>query len=217
MKILKIFCLVLVILFSGFWAFAGIFIENFDSGKDKDWTIINGKWEVVKGAYMETAGTTYAKTMFGDINWTDYTVEVDITIKAAGAQPCAGILVRADEEGENGFRFWIRTDMAPQLSKWVNNLFEHIKIDIPIKIEEGKTYRLKAILNGNKHEYYIDKDLAVEYNDKDEFSKSGRIGFICHLSNPAYDNLIISGPGIPSSSVEARNKLATTWAYIRSR
>ena len=34
----------------------------------------------------------------------------------AGSKDCAGLLARADENDENGYRFWIRTDMPPQFS-----------------------------------------------------------------------------------------------------
>ena len=216
MRLLKISYLILTILFFESLALAGTWIEDFEARGADDWDEIVGEWEVEKGAYAETAGTDYAKTMFGDVNWTDYTVEVEVTLQKPIGANCVGLLLRADEKGENGFRFWIRTDMAPQLSKWVNDTYEHIKIDIPVNIEVEKTYHLKAILKGNKHQYFINDEEVAEYEDKEGFRKSGRIGFITYRAYPHFDNLIISGPEIPSLSVNNEDKLPTCWGRIKS-
>lgn len=106
--------------------------------------------------------------------------------------------------------------MPPQLSKWVNNKYEHIKIDIPVQIEVGKIYHLKAIVKRNKHQYFIDDKKVVEYEDKEGFRKSGRIGFITYQAYPHFDNLVISGPEIPSLAVDNESKLPISWGRIKS-
>ena len=92
------------------FATAGIWKENFDDRMPKGWETVVGKWKVDKKALTETADEPYCKIMFGDVAWKDYSVAVDITI-GEGKHPCncTDLLVRADKEGENGYRFWIRT------------------------------------------------------------------------------------------------------------
>ena len=216
--IFRTLCVISVILLFSSLAWAGTFTENFDSGKAKNWEPIVGDWEVENGAYTETAETSYAKTMFGDEEWKDYTVEVDVTLLKSVNQDCAGLLLRADKEGELGFRLWIRTDMAPQLSKWTgDNTYVHIDENLnPVKINIGQTYHLRAVLNGNKYQFFIDDEM-IEYEDKENFRESGRIGFICSGAYPAYDNLVISGPEIPSSPVESKGKLTDLWGSVKSR
>ena len=97
-------------------ALAGTWEEDFDDGKAGEWNEITGKWEIDKKAYVETAQTEYAKTIIGDETWTDYTVEVDITLtQPHGGTNCAGLLIRINENGENGFRYttWRVVDFVP--------------------------------------------------------------------------------------------------------
>ena len=93
-------------------ASAGVWQENFDNGLPDGWNDVSGEWKIVKDAYAETSGGQYAKTMFGDEDWKDYTVEVDVTLVKDVNVNAAGLLIRADADGDNGMRFWIRTDVA---------------------------------------------------------------------------------------------------------
>ena len=58
-------------------ASAGTWQENFDNGLPDGWNAVKGEWKIVKDAYAETSGGQYTKTMFGDEDWTDYTLEVE--------------------------------------------------------------------------------------------------------------------------------------------
>ena len=178
------------------FATAGIWEENFDERMPKGWETVVCKWKVKKGALAETANEPYSKIMFGDVDWKDYSVAVDITI-GEGKHPCncTGLLVRADKEGENGYLFWVRTDQhQAQVSRWVNNKFEHLQTPIPPKAKSGETYRMKVIAQGKKFQFFLDDKLLWEGEDKAEpkFQPSGRIGFICHETNPYFDNLVIA-------------------------
>ena len=118
----------------------------------KGWKTVVGKWKVDKEALTQTTDGSYNKIMFGDVDWTDYSVTVDVTV-GKGKHPynCVGLLIRADEKGENGYRFWMRTDQhMSQVSRWVNNKFEHLKTSISPKAESSKTYRMKAVAKGKK-------------------------------------------------------------------
>jgi hypothetical protein len=124
--------------------------------------------------------------------------------------------VRADQKGENGFRFWIRTDMPPQFSKWINDKYEHIKQDIPVKIEIGETYHLKVIIEGNKYQGFIDDEEVLNHEDKDGFRKSGRIGLITYKAYPHFDNVTVSGENVKGLAVQSGGKLSARWGRIKS-
>ena len=212
--------LCIIMFFVILFATAGIWEENFDDRMPKGWETVVGKWKVKKGALTETANEPYSKIMFGDVAWKDYSVAVDITI-GEGKHPCncTGLLVRADKEGENGYRFWIRTDQhQAQVSRWVNNKFEHLKSKIPPKAKSGETYRMKVIAQGKKFQFFLDDKLLWEGEDKAEpkFQPSGRIGFICHETNPYFDNLVIEGDQIPAFPVKPLGKLSISWSEIKS-
>jgi hypothetical protein len=201
-------------------ASAGIWTEDFDDGAPKGWEEVVGKWRVEKGAYAEKDGPRYAKLMFGDVNWTDYSVEVEVTVgDDATSCNCLGLLVRADETGDNAMRFWIRTDeWKCQVSRWKpGEKFEHIVDKIDLDIESGKTYHLKVIADGENYQFFVDGDKVFDDKDPQNSRKAGRIGFIAHLTNPRFDNLRIEGDEIPASAVDAAGKLTTYWGQIKTR
>ena len=216
----KLNCVLLCFLAISF-ATAGVWEEDFDNGMPKGWEVVTGKWKVDKKALTLTADEPYSKIMFGDVDWKDYSVAVDITVDK-GKHPCncTGLLVRADEKGENGYRFWIRTDQhVGQVSRWVKNKFVHLKSALPPKAESGKTYRMKVVAKGKKFQFFLDDKLLWEGEDKDEpkFQPSGRIGFICHETKPRFENLVIEGDQIfPSTAVKPVGKLSISWSEIKS-
>lgn len=198
-------------------ASAGTWQENFDNGFPDGWNDVSGEWEIEKDAYAETSGAQYAKTMFGDENWTDYTLEVDVTLVKNVNVNAAGVLIRADADGDNGMRFWIRTDQHKcQLSRWKENNFEHIATALPVEPEVGETYRLKVVAEGQNYQCFVDDELLFDDKDEAKFRDSGRIGFISYEAHVHYDNLIIDGEDIPAFSVEPNGKLATLWGQLKT-
>ena len=198
-------------------ASAGVWQENFDNGLPDGWNAVSGEWKIVKDAYAETSGAQYAKTMFGDEGWTDYTVEVDVTLVENVNVNAAGVLIRADKDGDNGMRFWIRTDQHKcQLSRWKENQFEHIATPLPAEPEVGKTHRLKVIAEGQNYQCFVDDELLFDGDDDAKFRDSGRIGFIAYEANVHFDNLSIDGADIPSFAVEPNGKLTTRWGQLKT-
>ena len=198
-------------------ASAGVWQENFDNGLPDGWNEVKGEWKIEKDAYAETSGAEYAKTMFGDENWGDYTLEVDVTLVKNVNVNAAGVLIRADTDGDNGMRFWIRTDQHKcQFSRWRENQFEHIVTPLPVDPEVGGTYRLKVVAEGQNYQCFVDDELLFEGDDDAKFRDSGRIGFITHTANVHYDNLSIDGDDIPSFAVEPHGKLATRWGQLKT-
>ena len=199
--------------------FAGVWEEDFDAGEPDGWTAVVGKWAVEKGEYVEQQGPAYAKLMFGDIEWTDYSIEVDVTVGDKASCNCLGLLVRADETGDNAMRFWIRTDQWKcQVSRWKpGNVFEHIADQIELDIKSGKTYHLRVIAEGKNYQYFVDGEKVFDDKDPQDSRQAGRIGFIAHQTNPRFDNLRIEGDDIPPSAVDAKGKLATFWSRVKVR
>ena len=198
-------------------ASAGIWQENFDKRLPDGWNEVKGEWKIVKDAYAETSGEPYAKTMFGDENWTDYTLEVDVTLVENVDVNAAGVLIRADTDGDNGMRFWIRTDQHKcQFSRWKENQWDHIKTPLPVEPEVGETYRLKIVAEGQNYQCFVDDELLFEGDDNAKFRDSGRIGFITHTANVHFDNLSIDGADIPSFAVAPNGKLTTRWGQLKT-
>ncbi len=195
---------------------AGVWQENFDKGLPDGWNEVKGEWKIQKDAYAETSGAEYAKTMFGDEDWTDYTLEVDLTLVKDVGINAAGVLIRADTDGDNGMRYWIRTDEHKcQFSRWRENQWDHIATPLPLEPEVGETYRLKIVAEGQNYQCFVDDELLFDDKDDAKFRDSGRIGFITHSANVHFDNLIIDGEDIPAFAVDPNGKLTTYWGQLK--
>lgn len=217
MRFFRVSIMFLIFMAFGSVAFAGTWVVDFNNGKVDDWDEVFGEWKAEQGGYAEVAGTQYAKTMWGDMNWADYTVEVDVTLLEEVGFNCAGLLIRANEDGTQGFRFWIRTDeWKCQFSKWVNNAFVHIVEKFIMDVKIGETYHLKVIVEGTRYQCFADEELVIDHDDKENISANGKIGLITYQAYPLFDNLTISGPKIPSSAVEPGAKLTASWGAIKS-
>ena len=94
MRYLYIVSVILMVTILTSIASAGVWQENFDNGLPDGWNDVSGEWKIVKDAYAETSGGQYAKTMFGDENWKDYTVEVDVTLVKDVNVNAVGLLIR---------------------------------------------------------------------------------------------------------------------------
>ncbi|MFC1712530.1 family 16 glycoside hydrolase [Candidatus Poribacteria bacterium] len=199
---------------TGSLALADTWVEDFDLENVDEWNEVVGEWNTEEGGYAETAGTDYAKTMFGDETWTNYTIEVDVTLVENVSTNAVGILARADENGDNGYRFWIRTDSQnAQFSKWENNAYAHLE-QPALPVEVGETYRLKMVMDGDLLQCFVNDELVVDL--KNDFRDSGRVGLICYRSYPRYDNLVITGENIPTNlAVQSTGKLTVTWGTIK--
>ena len=217
MRYLNTVSVILMVAILASIASAGVWQENFDNGLPDGWNDVKGEWKIQKDAYAETSGAQYAKTMFGDEDWTDYTVAVDVTLVEDVNVNAAGLLIRADADGNNGMRFWIRTDEHKcQFSRWRENQWEHIVTPLPVEPEVGETYRLKVVAEGQNYECFIDDELLFEGEDDMKFRDSGRIGFIAYEANVHYDNLVIDGDDIPAFAVAPNGKLATRWGRLKT-
>ena len=217
MRYLNTVSVILMVAILASIASAGVWQENFDNGLPDGWNDVKGEWKIQKDAYAETSGAQYAKTMFGDEDWTDYTVAVDVTLVEDVNVNAAGLLIRADADGNNGMRFWIRTDEHKcQFSRWRENQWEHIVTPLPVEPEVGETYRLKVVAEGQNYECFVDDELLFEGEDDMKFRDSGRIGFIAYEANVHYDNLVIDGDDVPAFAVAPNGKLATRWGRLKT-
>ena len=80
-------------------AWSGEWVFDFEDPKQADhWKVANGNWKIQKGVYTEiSAAEKAAHTLFGEADWTDYTVETKIRIDA---NKWAGLVFRAISEYE---------------------------------------------------------------------------------------------------------------------
>jgi hypothetical protein len=209
-------------------------IDNFDDGKDDGWTVIQGDWEVKNGKYIQSdtvwidtaTNETYHRTFMGDVNWSDYTVEVDVTIEEEGElAPIAGIFIRVSEISDAGqyyfFRIDLRDDNPPGAIQSPNHIFDGTVIQLEgadpqfnDMEEAGVTYHLKVVAEGDHFLYYVDDELMLDKSDDFDPFMTGAVGLGTFNAGASFDNFNVTGEGIPGA-VSREGKLAVCWGYIK--
>lgn len=235
MKVAATFFCISLILILASSTFA--WIDDFNDGRDDGWTQVQGDWEVKNGKYIQTDTEwtttatleTYHRSFVGDVNWSDYTVEVDLIIDGPGElAPIAGVFVRVTEKSEKGdyyyFRIDTRPDWGPAAVEAPNNNFkgenggktegglapEFIALE-----ENGVEYHLKVVAEGNHFQYYIDDELILDLTDDVDAFLKGAVGVGTFNCGALFDNLEVTGAGIPGA-VSQEGKLATCWGALKA-
>jgi len=210
------------------------FMDNFSDGDDDGWTVIQGDWEVKDGIYIQNdtewtvteTNETYQRAFYGDVNWTDYTVEVDLTIDNPGdLAPIAGIFVRVSDKSADGqyylFRIDLRATESPGAIESPNHTFDGLNIqkeaadpqfDDLEKADE--TYHLKVVAEGDHFLYYIDDVLMVDVVDEFDPFMTGAVGLGTFNAGASFDNFAVTGEGVPGA-VSRESKLAACWGMIK--
>ena len=224
---LMFFCVLMFsqITWSGEWTF-----DFEDAAQAKQWKVANGTWKTEKGAYSEIAGAEKAAhVLFGEDDWTDYTVEAKIRIDA---NKWVGLVFRAISE----YEYYV---LYQEPSPGVTAFFQHhgdvwdkrarpVPNKTPIKIkkggkgdniEVGEWYHLKIVVEGNDLKWFINDHLQAETKLKRvgelDVYKKGKVGLWAWESKASFDDFKVYGPDIEGQAVEPQNKLTVTWGKLK--
>ena len=89
------------------------------------------------------------------------------------------------------------------------------------KITEGAWFHFKIVVKGNDLKWFIDNQPQAEaklakVGDLDVYKK-GKVGIWAWETKASFDDFKVSGPGIGdgATAVDPRQKLATTWSWLK--
>ena len=197
---------------------------DFDNGNVRDWTEIQGEWEVAKGVYTQTDTTwtttathdTYHRSYFGEVDWTDYTLEANVRIAEGGAlAPIVGIFFRVTEKSATGDYYYFRLDARPAEGPGLIRAPNvTVKINANKPAEVGRDYQLKVEVAGSSIKCYVDGVLEIDVVD--EAFASGAVGVGTFNAVGEFDDVSVNGDGIPLP-VSPRGNLADVWGSLKVR
>ena len=224
-----VLCVVsLFIVFSG--DYVNAFLDDFSSGKLGDaWkkspAALDASWKVDKGE-LSFSGSGASQMMTGDVNWKDYTVECDVKL--------ANLL-----EWPGGIRTYVDPNTGGHYAVWVYPAQKFIKLysgtawDINTGLVElGKSdgfdpkaetyFHLKIVHSGKNIEVWFgeNKNTAKKIISASDSKYTSGL-FACDgWDKPiTFDNVLITGPGIPrsqgESAVDPSNSLPTLWGSLK--
>ena len=161
-----------------------------------------GAWEITNGRLTLSGRSSCGKALYGSPNWGDYTVEVSVT---PASTPNCGLLVRVTNPGAPTFlNAWPTEGDAATATDWIMGYFIGLTSDGVIigkqsygyrevarasgTFSSGKTYRLKAVCEGDRIRVYVDGELYLDYVDPDPYVQ-GMVGVRAHNCAVAFDDL----------------------------
>ena len=220
MKLLFFSCLLISVVLTAIWGNSAYALYyDFEQGT-QGWEQINGTCKAEKGVYIVTGADGVGVLPDSDWKdtWTDYTAECQALMEQGPDN--MGILVRyQDSTTYYIFAIMNGRQQAEIWSRVAGNYVD--EEDIPFPNEMNQWYKIKVVAKGDSFEFYIDDELITEWSDNK--LKNGKVGVRTYSSVSHFDNILITGPGIPASkgepgaAVDSVSKLATTWSKIKSR
>ena len=179
---------------------------NQDFSASFDTTVYReGKWSLKDGV-LSLPSATCAKRLYGDKNWGDYTVEIDVT--PTNGINC-GLIVRTTNPGVPTFQLNTPTDNDTLAgTDWFMGYFVGITGDagliigkhsysyqqvagVKLSFSQNATYRMKVVCEGANIKVYLDGTLYLDYTDSDPFLQ-GMVGMRTHRCAAVFDNFAVT-------------------------
>ncbi|MBP3334324.1 MAG: family 43 glycosylhydrolase [Clostridia bacterium] len=178
---------------------------DFSSSRDGN-VYSDGSWSVSGGTISLGGNTKIGKRLYGNENWSDYTVEVEVT-PTNGVN--AGLLVRAINPGNPVLLNNSITDSNLRAgTDWVQGYFVGISANAVVlgkqnygwkqlktangEFSVNETYTIKVECVGANIKVYVDGELKIDYTDADEPWIQGMVGLRCHAAAAKFDNLKVT-------------------------
>ena len=187
-------------------------IWNFDSEKElDDWEIVNGEWEVKDGNLVGQIGTDYMGIAGGDVEWTDYTVEMKASV---GTGQYTYFMVRVQDDPLSYYTF--ERTQTGNMNAFRRDAGAHSKLAAGGALPGGheEFHIWKFVVEGDTMTAYLDDEELLVIEDPNY--ETGRIGIGGYNSDIVVDYISIEGPGIPANPVESAGKLASSWGSIKA-
>ena len=219
-----IFMLVVLVLLLQSGLASALFFDFEDDAQLKQWTF-QGTWKTVKddstkSMVLSGEGANEVCALVGEDGWTDYTIECD----ASGQTDEISIVFRATDP-DNFLSFMVAPslNLSEFFSKSKGQFDEGISTkgdSLKVKIQEWHKY--KVVVQDDKASIFLDGNEAIKALDIGKlngFSK-GKVGLRQWGDRAYYDNIQITGTGIPRSTgepgaVSFMGKLSTMWAILK--
>ena len=235
---MKLVLIGLGVVFFPLFALAGTFLENFDGGELVNWqtlVMLNiddpGSWEIIDGelhAISNTGGGSRLLTI-GEDTWQDYDIEFNVKplekhgpgniVIAARIKGTWGVVCEVSDLGNPG--------ADSTASCFAGNLHENFFLVYDRKphplLKLRKWATLKLSVHGKHLTFWINGKQILDPITLEPLHgfpdfPTGRIGLGLANYTAKFDNLKITGPGVPNQgglSVTPRAKLSLTWGSLK--
>lgn len=243
MKLTVIGCSLFLFTFS---VLAGTFIETFDDANLEEWRELirndaaPGSWEVIDRELQATSLDGWTRLLtIGDKTWQNYTIEVKVKPLQKHGRGSLVIAARINETWlmfcEIGDDFFPKSNANCRTGNFHDLVTVILYLEAHPVLELGTWSTLKLSVNGGTFILWVNDTKVVETGQDFIFWHGGRefvnqkagnldrlltggVGFGVTSYTARFDNIVITGKGIPDKgrlSVMPGTKLATTWGSLK--
>jgi len=162
------------------------------------------------GEYQAAVGS-FGKTLIGDANWSDYSVETDIKLISDTGD--GGILIRANNPAHGKELNQSNADFVQGYVAYLNKKGVHLgKLNyswtyltgVPLEVKAGEWKHVKVVAQGVRIQVYVD-DMSkpvIDYTDRsgNPFTH-GKVGMRTFMNETSYDNFMVLPAPINASAI----------------
>lgn len=199
-----------------------LFFDFEDEAQLDEWKILGGTWQIEKDEISNSQvisgeGADDLVMVIGDDSWTDYTVELD----ARSVTDDIGIAFRVqDLNSYYGFLLAPNLNLSEWFLKSGGAFDENIgKKSDNLGISSNEWHKYKLVVEGMEASIFVNGEEPFEPLEIRKGFEKGGVGIRHWADHSHYDNIMISGPGIPRSpgelAIEPNGKLVSTWARLK--
>ncbi len=175
-----------------------IVTDTFDNSFGKGWNYTDGAWSIVSG---QASINGYGKRTLGNIGWTDYTIDCDVTYKNGMN---AGLIFRVNNPSQGGenndsrlgtdfFQGYFVGMGNDKVTLGKHNYSWKSLATSPGSFSLNRKYHIRVAVKGANIKVYVDNMSVpkIDYTDPFPFI-SGKVGFRSHSTNVLFDNLVVT-------------------------
>lgn len=141
------------------------FYEDFDDGTAEGFTPLSEDWQVIAGQYncLVIGYELEGLSVFGDENWADYELDLDVMVKGA---PNHGVIFRM-QSAEDYYRLGYRADPFNEVRlNRIRGGVREVLLVIPVVPNYvGMWYHLRIVVDGQNISAYLDGIQIFTYYD----------------------------------------------------
>lgn len=246
MNIMKLVIAALIMSLLTFSALAGTFIETFNGANLKEWQELvendeaPGSWEIVDNELHAISPNGWMRLLtIGDKKWRNYTIEFDVKPLEKHGRGNIAIAARIKKtqlvSWTVGNWLFLEPSAVCRGGNFHDNrtILFHIKSHPPLPLGEWST--LKLTVKDGTYILWINDQKIMETGEPFIFKMpgvqevkgkagelfdfpTGGVGFGLSNYTARFDNIVITGDGIPNQGqllVSPQAKLATTWGNLK--
>ncbi len=214
------------------------FSDDFNNPDESEgkWHPLYGQWEFEDDEYHQLLNAVNCMSVVSDDYWDDSWNEYTFEVKANKISGAEGFLIMFRCMGQMQPRDVMLQDHPPRMQDDAVNLqywwnlggWANVRSQVESwggmagantnhTIDMDRWYEIKIVNTPEKYTLFLDGDEIASVNDKTQ-NGAGRVGLATWSTTARFDDVIVYGSSGPSAqAVEPAQKLATSWARVKSR